>query len=163
MSIIKNANKNLFAIQTKLESNEDIRKLLYNNVSSALVETAPTKDKVSNLITVKPIVDYNTEENNTNIFNFIVIYMTTAVSQESQTVFTYNVDIYTHNDYYFLDNKKTRLLEISDRVIDLLDDIKLYSAGKLVFDGMVIKTIAGSRLMGYSLTFNTIDGNTTKF
>jgi hypothetical protein len=72
MSLISNLNKTLYAIKTKLINNNDLTKLLFYSVPNPLEQEDLTTTQKNQVITLNPIVEYNTDPNNT-INNFIAI------------------------------------------------------------------------------------------
>jgi hypothetical protein len=72
MSLLSNLNKTLYAIKNKLLNNEDLTKLLYYSVPNPLEQANLTTAQKNTVITLNPIVEYNTDPNST-INNFISI------------------------------------------------------------------------------------------
>jgi hypothetical protein len=72
MSLISNLNKTLYAIKNKLLNNDELTKLLYYSVPNPLEQTNLTTAQKNTVITLNPIVEYNTDPNST-INHFISI------------------------------------------------------------------------------------------
>lgn len=72
MSLISNVNKTLYAIKNKIQNNDDITKLLFYSVANPLEQAALTTAQKNQIITLSPVVEYNTDPD-TVINNFISI------------------------------------------------------------------------------------------
>jgi hypothetical protein len=71
-----------------------------------------------------------------------------------------NIDIFVYKDYYLLDGAKARILQILNRVVDLLDDKKLAFAEKFQIDDARLTNIDQGKTIGYLTSWSAVNGTT---
>lgn len=157
MSLISNLNKTLYAIKNKLMNNDDLTKLLFYSVVNPLESANLTTAQKEQIITLNPIVEYNTDPNST-INNFISIGIPMIGYGDNMEGVLVKIDlaIVCHVDYWELNNNRLRLMKIAEIVFDELNEQKFSLSGKLVVDGFKPE-IFQDNLVGYRLTGFMVD------
>lgn len=100
MSLLSNVNKTLYAIKNKLLNNDIITKTLYYSVANPLEQTALTSAEKDSIVVMNPIVEYNTDPDNT-INNFIAIGVPMVMYGDNLegVLIRINIAIVCHTDY----------------------------------------------------------------
>lgn len=157
MSLISNLNKTLYAIKNKLMNNDDLTKLLFYSVVNPLESANLTTTQKEQIITLNPIVEYNTDPNST-LNNFISIGIPMIGYGDNMEGVLVKIDlaIVCHVDYWELNNNRLRLMKIAEIVFDELNEQKFSLSGKLVVDGFKPE-IFQDNLVGYRLTGFMVD------
>jgi hypothetical protein len=157
MSLISNLNKTLYAIKNKLMNNNDLTKLLFYSVVNPLESANLTTAQKEQIITLNPIVEYNTDPNSTlNNFISIGIPMIGYGDKLDGVLVKIEIAIVCHVDYWELNNNRLRLMKIAEIVFDELNEQKFSLSGKLVIDGFKPE-IFQDNLVGYRLTGFMVD------
>lgn len=157
MSLISNLNKTLYAIKNKLMNNDDLTKLLFYSVVNPLESANLTTTQKEQIITLNPIVEYNTDPNSTlNNFISIGIPMIGYGDKLDGVLVKIEIAIVCHVDYWELNNNRLRLMKIAEIVFDELNEQKFSLSGKLVVDGFKPE-IFQDNLVGYRLTGFMVD------
>jgi hypothetical protein len=157
MSLISNLNKTLYAIKNKLMNNDDLTKLLFYSVVNPLESANLTTAQKEQIITLNPIVEYNTDPNSTlNNFISIGIPMIGYGDKLDGVLVKIEIAIVCHVDYWELNNNRLRLMKIAEIVFDELNEQKFSLSGKLVIDGFKPE-IFQDNLVGYRLTGFMVD------
>lgn len=157
MSLISNLNKTLYAIKNKLMNNDDLTKLLFYSVVNPLEEAALTTAQKEKIITLNPIVEYNTDPNSTiNHFISIGVPMIGYGDNMEGVLIKIELAIVCHVDYWELNNNRLRLMKITEIVFDELNEQKFSLSGKLVIDNFKPE-IFQDNLVGYRLTGFMVD------
>jgi hypothetical protein len=159
MSLISNLNKTLFAIRSKLINNNDLTKLLFYSVANPLEQNDLTTEQKNSIITLNPIVEYNTDPNNTiNNFISIGVPMIGYGDNMEGVLIRIDVAIVCHVDYWELNNNRLRLMSVAELVFDELNEQKFSLSGKLVIDAFKPE-IFQDNLVGYRLTGFVVDSD----
>jgi hypothetical protein len=157
MSLISNLNKTLYAIKNKLLNNDELTKLLYYSVPNPLEQTNLTTAQKNTVITLNPIVEYNTDPNNTiNNFISIGIPIIGFGDKTEGVLIRFDIAIVCHVDYWELNNNRLRLMKIAEVVFNELNEQKFSLSGKLVIDNFKPE-IFQNNLVGYRLTGFMVD------
>ena len=133
MRTLKNTKKCAIEIATILAQDETLCKLLVNDKASALTDEKPDKslnDLIKeNYISIYPPVENRIEEYGRNTFLSILVNSVTFSGQNLNA----GVLIYVSTDesHVLLNNNKDRLLEMADRIVQLLQNHKISAAGEL--------------------------------
>lgn len=151
MSLISNINKTLYAIKNKLINNDTITKSLFYSVANPLEQADLTTAQKESVIVMNPIVEYNTDPNNT-INNFIAIGVPMVVYGDNLegVLIRINIAIVCHTDYWELNNNRLRLMSLAEEVFNELNEQKFSLSGKLIIDGFEPE-IFRDNLVGYRL------------
>lgn len=159
MSLLSNVNKTLYAIKSKLVNNDTITKTLYYSVANPLEQAAMTTAQKEAVVVMNPIVEYNTDPNNT-INNFIAIGVPMVVYGDNLegVAIRINIAIVCHTDYWELNNNRLRLMVVADEVFSELNEQKFSLSGKFVVDGFEPE-IFRDNLVGYRLTGMIMDSD----
>lgn len=157
--MLERLEQSIFAIKSLLLNEGDIRKLLCNSSNNCLNMTAPTLEEAQNYITLKPIYQFENKDYEQN--GMINLYYTeltpddevdTAVSGTLQVNVVYNVD-----KWELVDNK-IRVIQLSNKIIKLLNNKKFNVSNQLTFASMQ-ELIISKTVVGYALLFSITDGN----
>jgi hypothetical protein len=159
MSLLSNVNKTLYAIKSKLMNNNDLTKLLFYSVPNPLEEDDLTTSQKNQVITLNPIVEYNTDPNNTiNHFISIGVPMIGFGDNLEGVLIQIELAIVCHVDYWELNNNRLRLMTVAEKVYDELNEKKFSLSGKLIIDGLTPE-IFRDNLVGYRLTGFIMDSD----
>jgi hypothetical protein len=159
MSLLGNLNKTLYAIKNKLVNNKEITKLLFYSVPNPLEENDLTTEQKNQVITLNPVVEYNTDPNTTiNNFISIGVPMVGFGDNIEGVLIQIELAIVCHVDYWELNNNKLRLMTIAEKVYDELNEQKFSLSGKLIIDGFTPE-IFRDNLVGYRLTGYIMDSD----
>jgi hypothetical protein len=159
MSLISNLNKTLYAIKTKLINNNDLTKLLFYSVPNPLEQDELTTTQKNQVITLNPVVEYNTDPNNTiNNFISIGVPMVGYGDNLEGVLIKIDIAIVCHVDYWELNNNRLRLMTVAEKVFDELNEQKFSLSGKMNIDGLSPE-IFQDNLVGYRLTGFIVDSD----
>ena len=159
MFILKNIKKVPLEIATILAQDVLIKKLLIIDNADALSEEAPDKDLNDLLkehyISMEPPVENRIEQYDRNTFVSILVDSVTNNTDENVRA---NITIYvsTNMDHLMLTNNKNRLLELTDRIGQLLQDRKLSASGKVSISSMSHVMLSEFH-SAYRMTFAVVD------
>lgn len=132
MKTIKNLKKCAFEMATLLAQDDIIKKLLVIDTEKALQEPVPDYSLNQLLeehyVSIYPPVENRIEEYYRN--TFLSILLNTIIGQDYQTG-NYIIYVSTDTAHISLANNQDRLLELVDRVCNILDGAKLTSAGEV--------------------------------
>lgn len=165
MKTILFCEQTLNQIKDLLLNDDIIRRLLYIQTPSALTHSIElTPSLVSNLIYTVPYVDDEGGIENSNKSNFIVIYSSYFnFSSNTENVINFSIDIFVNYDYYFIDNNKTRLMQLLNRVTDLLDNKKFSFSEKIKIVDAKLTSINNGKTIGYLTSWSVSDGTTIQY
>jgi hypothetical protein len=160
MKTIQLAEQSLYQIKNILIGDETIRKLLYIQAPNALTSTTNvTAAMVDGLISIVPYLQDDDGIENSAQSNFLVVYVPYLNLKDDQMhMISVNIDIFVYKDYYLLDGAKTRILQIFNRVVELLDDKKLAFAEKFAIDDARLTNIDQGRTIGYLTSWSAVNG-----
>lgn len=165
MKTIETVEQTLYQIKNILINDETIRKLLYIQAPNALtVSTSVTAAQVNGLMSIVPYVQDDGGIENSSQSNFMVIYCNYMNFQDDmQHVITFGIDIFVYKDYYLLDSSKIRLVQILNRVVDLLEDKKLAFAEKFTISDARLSSIDQGKTIGYLTTWSVANGTAINY
>jgi hypothetical protein len=159
MSLLSNLNKTLYAIKNKLINNNDLTKLLFYSVANPLEEDDLTTAQKNQVITLNPVVEYNTDPNTSiNHFISIGVPMIGYGSSTEGVLIQIELAIVCHVDYWELNNNRLRLMTIAEKVFEELNEQKFSLSGKLIIDGLTPEVFRDN-LVGYRLTGFIVDSD----
>jgi hypothetical protein len=160
MQTIIATEQSVFQIRNILMGDEIIRKLLYIQTPAALTSTDNvTSAMVSNLVTIVPYVTDIGGIENSSQSNFIVIYPSYIdLSDDVQHVIDISIDIFVYKDHYILNSNKFRLNQLLDRVVYLLEDIKLSFAERFTISSAKLTNIDNGKTIGFLTSWSIVNG-----
>jgi hypothetical protein len=162
MKTIQLAEQSIYQIKNILLGDETIRKLLYIQAPDALTSaTSVTTAMVDNLISVVPYLQDDDGIENSAQSNFLVIYMPyVSLKDDQMHMVSVNIDIFVYKDYYLLNGSKVRILQLLNKIVDLLDDKKLAFAEKFQIDDARLTNIDQGKTIGYLTSWSAVNGTT---
>jgi hypothetical protein len=165
MKTIETVEQTLYQIKNILINDETIRKLLFIQAPNALTATTSvTAAQANGLISIVPYVQDDGGIENSSQSNFLVIYCNYMNFQEDmQHVVTFGIDIFVYKDYYLLDSSKIRLVQILNRVVDLLEDKKLAFAERFTISDARLSSIEQGKTIGYLTTWSVANGTAINY
>jgi hypothetical protein len=165
MKTLENVESAIYQIKNTIIGNSDIRKLLYINTPSALTSsTNVTVANVENLISIRPYIQDDDGIENSSQSNFMIIYPTYMdFSNDIQHTIQISIDIFVYKDNYFLDGAKTRILQLLNKVIDVLNDKKLSFAERFQINDARLTNIDQGKTIGYLTTWSIVNGTATNY
>jgi hypothetical protein len=165
MKTLENIESAIYQIKNIIIGNADIRKLLYINTPSALTsQTNVTIANVENLISIRPYIQDDDGIENSSQSNFIIIYPTYMdFSNDTFHTIQISIDVFVYKDNYFLDNAKTRLMQLLNKIIDVLNDKKLSFAERFEINDARLTNIDGGKTIGYLTTWSIVNGTATNY
>lgn len=147
----------LFGIKKVLLNDTQIRKLLVNSSNNALNIEAPSADITSKYITLAPI--YQFENKGDFEQNGMINIFLTDNNNENMTIDgVIQINIVYNVDKWELIENKIRTLELSNRIIKLINNKKFSVSNSLQYMSMQ-HLILTKQLVGYALLFGVTDGN----
>jgi len=165
MKTLENIESAIYQIKNIIIGNADIRKLLYINTPSALTsQTNVTIANVENLISIRPYIQDDDGIENSSQSNFIIIYPTYMdFSNDTFHTIQISIDVFVYKDNYFLDNAKTRIMQLLNKIIDVLNDKKLSFAERFEINDARLTNIDGGKTIGYLTTWSIVNGTATNY
>ena len=165
MKSIELTEQSVYQIKNILLNDEIIRKLLYIQTPSALTSNAVvTTVMVDGLISVVPYIQDDDGIENSAQSNFLVIYPAYFDLKDDQQHFiTINIDIFVYKDYYLLDGAKIRLTQLFNRVVNLLQNVKLSFAEKFTITDARLTNIDQGKTLGYLTSWSVVNGTTIQY
>lgn len=163
---LKNLKKVPFEIATLLAADDTIVRLLYDDDPSALIKKTGISISMqeliaSNYIGFYPATESGIKEINRNTFIIINLEDFNFTSAENNTSTSGAIYITTDKDHCALNNNSLRLLELVDRIEEVLDNKKLSSAGKIHINSANYVVFSDFRI-GYRINFRIYDQQTRK-
>ena len=140
MKSLTNIKKAPLEIAKILAEDNKIKQLVYVDSSDAL--TVDVSDITMNqmltehYISFDPPVENRIEEYQRNTFVSILVDSISLYGSDDNIPATIIIYVSTNSDHLILDNNKNRLLELSDRVIELLNNKKLSASGALYINNL---------------------------
>ena len=157
----RNIQKTLFAIRSVLLNSEIVKKLLYNDSNAALDMPAPKSEDVKDYITLQPIYEFGNDSNKKyeqNGMVNIVLEQNQPNEEDNSLIGIIRINVVFNVDKWELINDKIRPIELSNKIIELLDNKKFSISNPLSFSSMQ-PLILTKQLTGYALLFDMIDGS----
>ena len=158
MKIFDLLQKGLYEIKATLLGNSDIRKLVFHDTIDALENIQVSTENVDDHIVISPIFDMNQEPFNKNTIISIAL---NRASFEDDTVMTSSIikiNVLTQSTLWKLNNNLIRPLQISNLIIDLLNNRKFSSSHKMSFISLEL-AILDEKVNGYTLSFYLHEGS----
>lgn len=157
--MLEGIQNTLIAIRKQLLSDKIIRKLIFNDSNNALNMDVPLLEECKKYITLKPIYQFENKkdyEQNT----MINIFLTDGqpLDEEVGLDGVIQINVVVNIDKWDLLDDKIRPIELSNRIIKILNNKKFITSNPLSFSS-ITQLIINKQLVGYALLFNIVDGN----
>ena len=148
-----NYEKVFYEIKNTLLNSENLRKLVFYNTPDALEKnTIPSLNEASQTIYIKPIIYVYDDSPEYGISTFISIGLIESIILDGSISSSIKVSVACDRKIWELDNNRVRPLAILSEISNL-DNLKLETAGKLVF--RVVKEVYfNNDLVGYTALFD---------
>lgn len=135
MKNLKNIEKAVIEIASVLAQDEIIKRLLINDTTDALNIAVPDKNLndliKDNYISIYPPVENRIEAYGRNTFISILVDNISFLTTDENTRANIVLYVSTNADHLLIKDNRNRLLVLSDRIVQLLDDYKLTASGKI--------------------------------
>lgn len=148
--------KSLFEIKHKIQSNANIRKMLYYDSKSALSQNDPGFNEVEDHILISGIFDVTEPPYDKN--TLITIYPEEIYHNDSAYHTQLAISVITRPNLWELKDNKIRPLEVVNQVIKEIDNFKLSPSVKLSFVSTTF-FIVNKNIGAYKMTFRGIEGD----
>ena len=143
MKTIRNLKKCALEMATLLAQDDTIKKLLVTDTEKALQEPVPdyslNRLLEEHYVSIYPPVENRIEEYYRH--TFLSIFLDTIIGQDYQTG-NYLIYVSTDTAHISLINNQDRLLELVDRVCNILDGAKLTSAGEVSVTSVAYESLS---------------------
>lgn len=160
MRSLRNLKKSAVEIAQILAQDPTLCKLLVIDAQDALDQATPDvnlNDLISNnYICFFPPVESRIEDYGRNTFITILLDEVSFNNSGYNNVCSIIIYVTTNEDHILLTNNKLRLIEMCDRIAQLLDGTKLSSAGTLSCNTM-IHTMLSEFHSAYRMRFTLVD------
>lgn len=147
-------------VRNKIISDKQVRQLIFNDSNDPLNAEVPNIAEVKKYITLRPIYSFeNTKDYDQN--TMINIYLTNAEQSgiEDQMIYgTLQINVVCNLDKWELIDDSCRPLLISNRIIDIVDQVKFSASEQLSWSSLQ-ELIVNKQLVGYALLFGIGDGS----
>lgn len=157
MGRLDNIQKSIFEIRSLIQTNSEVRKMVYFDGADALSQQTPTITQVKDHFTVSAVFDITKPPFTKNTIVSISLSSGSAVEDLVSISGTVRINVLTKSSLWELENNKIRPLEISNVIIDLLDNKKISASHKLGFQDIDLAVI-DEDVNGYTLTFYIEEG-----
>lgn len=158
--ILDNIQKAIFQVKSLIQGNLEVRKLVYYDTPDALSQSevnasiANTKEH----FTVSPIFDVTEPPFDKNTIISVVFNKGTYDDETVKINGLLKINILTRSGLWELNDNKIRPLEISNLIIDIINNQKTDPSHKLVFSNMEL-AILNEDVNGFALTFLLVEGS----
>lgn len=157
MGKLDNIQKSIFEIRSLIQTDPEVRKMVYFDGANALSQQSPTITQTKEHFTVSAVFDVTKPPFTKNTIVSISLSTGSAVENLVSISGVIRVNVLTKSSLWELDNNKIRPLEISNIIIDLLDNKKISASHKLGFQDIDLAVI-DEDVNGYTLTFYIEEG-----
>lgn len=162
---LKNIKKAALEIGQLLAADEILCNLLYIDTPNALQQTGHSyslNDMINDkYITVYPPVETTIKDIERNSFLVILLDNINLRVTDNNIRASFTIYTTTDSDHILLLENKNRLLEMCDRIIQVLDQAKLSSAGAIEI-GSVSHVMLSEFRAGYRISLNITDQTNRK-
>jgi len=158
VKMFDNVQKAIFEIRSAIESDKDIRKMLFIDTKNALEQEAPTIQDVRSHIVVSAVFDITEPPFDKNTIMTIALHKALYDSDSVLLNGMIKINVLTRSELWELDNNKIRPLEIANNIVKLLDNRKVSASHKLYFNNIEI-AILNENVNGYSIIFYLEEGS----
>ena len=157
--MLKRIQSTLAEMKTLLLNNNEIRKLLCNDSNNCLNMETPTVKDAEKYITLRPIFQFENTDDYAQQ-GMINIFVSDGEPDDEQNMFSgvVQVNVVYNVDKWELVDNKIRVLELANKVIELLNNKKFSVSNRVEFTSLQ-QLILSKQLVGYALLFAIDDGN----
>lgn len=151
-----NYEKIFYEIKNTLLDSTDFRKLVFYNTTDSLEKTTiPSIDEAGQSVYIKPIIYVYEDSPEYGISTFVSIGLIESIILDGSIASSIKVSVACDRKIWELDNNRVRPLAILSEISNL-DNLKLETAGKLVF--RVVKEVYfNNDLVGYTALFDIVE------
>lgn len=147
-----NYEKIFYEIKNALLDSETLRKLVFYNTPDSLIKTTPTIAEAGQSIYIKPIIYVYEDSPEYGISTFISIGLIESIILDGSIASSIKVSVACDRKIWEMNDNRVRPLAILSEISNL-DNLKLETAGKLVF--RVVKEVYfNNDLVGYTALFD---------
>lgn len=153
-NFLKTVNKSLFTMKRRFLADETIRKLLYYTTPDALSQDAPEISLVEDYISLETFIRLEESDPRNNLIT--IDLMNADSSFDKDIIYTFNIKVYCDVDNLQLDSNSLRYYAISQKIVELLDDTSINTAGKVSLTKLAL-IADDDKFVGFNLEFLTIE------
>jgi hypothetical protein len=159
MKMFERVQEGIFQIRQLIWASEDLRKLVYYDTPTALTSTpVPTIVQVTPHIVVAAIFDVTEPPFDKNTIISIVLNRGNYDEENVLLRGIIKITVLTRSEIWELSNNKIRPLEISNIIIDKLNNQKISPSHKLLFSNIEL-AILNEDVNGYTISFLLEEGS----
>lgn len=158
MRILDNMQRSLFEVRNLIQNIAEVKKLVYYDGVNALEQATPTLEQVKDHFTLSPIFDVTKAPYDKNTIISIAITKVPYDDEKLLARGTFKINVLTRTQLWELSNNKLRPLEISNFIIEVLNNRKVSSSHKILFSNIDL-AILDENVNGYTLTFFLVEGS----
>ncbi len=156
--IFDNLQNSIFEIRQLIQSDPEIRKMLLFDTRDALEKTTPSFEEADEFIILSPIFDITEPPFDKNT----IMTISVTRSNYNDELVTLNniikINILTRSELWELNNNKIRPLEIANKIIQKINNLKISASHKLYFLNIEL-AILNENVSGYALIFHLEEGS----
>ena len=159
MKIFDNVQAGIFQIRQLIWASDDLKKLVYYDDANALSSTTvPTIAEVTPHIVVAAIFDVTEPPFDKNTIISIVLNRGNYDEEKVLLRGIVKITVLTRSEIWELSGNKIRPLEISNIIIDKLNNQKISSSHKMLFSNIEL-VILNENVNGYTISFFLEEGS----
>lgn len=159
MKIFDNVQAGIFQIRQLIWASDDLKKLVYYDDANALSSTTvPTIAEVTPHIVVAAIFDVTEPPFDKNTIISIVLNRGNYEEEKVLLRGIVKINVLTRSELWELSGNKIRPLEISNIIIDKLNNQKISSSHKMLFSNIEL-VILNENVNGYTISFFLEEGS----
>jgi hypothetical protein len=159
MKIFDNIQAGIFQIRQLIWASDDLKKLVYYDDANALSSTTvPTIAEVTPHIVVAAIFDVTEPPFDKNTIISIVLNRGNYEEEKVLLRGIVKINVLTRSELWELSGNKIRPLEISNIIIDKLNNQKISSSHKMLFSNIEL-VILNENVNGYTISFFLEEGS----
>ena len=160
MKKLLNLKKAILEIAQVLAQNNELCRLVYNDISDPLSTDVPESVDLNYLIqnhyfSIEPPVENRINDFDRNTFITILLDSASPTEDKNTRGYFY-IYVTTNSEHLLIKDNKNRLLEMADCVIDSLEERKITSSGALAFTSMQFVMLSDFH-PSYRLSFRIAD------
>jgi len=159
MKIFENIQTGIFQIRDLIWASPDLRKLVFFDTPNAISSTTvPTIEEVKPHIVVSAIFDVTEPPFDKNTIVSIVLNKGNYDDEKVLLRGMVKITVLTRSDLWELTGNKIRPLEISNIIVEQLNNQKISSSHKLLFANIDL-AILNENVNGYTISFFLEEGS----
>lgn len=158
MRMLDNLQKAIFEVRSLLLTSTEVKKMVYFDQPDALAQSTPSLEQVKEYFTISPVFDVTKAPFNKNTLISIGMTRATLNSESLITRGVLKINVLTRSELWELSNGKIRPFEIANYIIEKLNNKKLSSSHKVVFNSLEL-AILSEDVNGYTLSFSLEEGS----